>query len=246
MGELLAKLPPKATRRDDLRIQIVGGAAPWVLVEQIRARITKRIYNNLSSTEASTIASSHLEKPGDQYWYSIYPERTVEVVDDNDQPVPAGTIGRLRIKMLKDDRPIYWGDEDASKEFFKDDFWYSGDLALFGPDGRLSLQGRSTDVISVRGGDKIPTAPIEQDVQTALGISGACLFATPNAKTGVDAFHLALESPTTLDEAARKIALKKVPLRNVQIHVLDALPRNAMGKIDRIRLRQEFGLFAKE
>jgi acyl-coenzyme A synthetase/AMP-(fatty) acid ligase len=238
---LLKQMPSDAPRRDDLRIQIVGGAAPWALVEQVRARITTEIYNNLSSTEASGIASTRLEKPGDQQWYSIFPSRVVEVVDDEDRPVPPGVIGRLRVKMLEGDENSYWGDEELSKEVFRDGFFYSGDLALFGPDGRLALQGRARDVIPIYGGEKIATTPIEQDLQTALGSTGVALFATPNAARGEDDFHIAIEAQTPPNAQMLSLLIKKLPIPHAHVHVLEMLPRNAMGKIDRIALRALYG-----
>jgi len=52
----------------------------------------------------------------------------------------------------------------ATRDFFRDGYFYPGDVGLFGPDGRLSLRGRVSEVVNVLG-LKIATGGIEQALQ---------------------------------------------------------------------------------
>lgn len=237
LSRIVDALPPNARRRDDMRIHVVGGAVPWPLAQATISRISKQLFNNLGSTEAGTIASTLIEKPGDQQWYSILPNRQVDVVDEDDHAVPPGTVGILRIKLLHGDITSYYGGDARSSEFLRNGFFYPGDLAVIGPDGRIALQGRATDVISVRGGDKIATAPHEQKIQELLGVRGVCIFSVPNAATGIDDVGVALECETDFTPEHLTKALGQTPFARARVHQLRQLPRNHMGKIDRIALR---------
>ena len=91
----------------------------------------------------------------------------VEIVDESDRLVPTGKIGRVRVSTAGGPTS-YLNDEAATRAFFKDGFFYSGDLAVMRSDGRMALQGRFTDVINVRGA-KISPAPIEDRLGELFG-----------------------------------------------------------------------------
>ena len=113
-------------------------------VDQAKARITKRLFNWLASTEVGCIASTHLETPDDHRWQRLAPGHVVEIVDEFDRPVPVGEIGRVRISTAGGPTN-YLNDEPATRDFFKDSFFYPGDLAVIRSDGRMALQGRLTE-----------------------------------------------------------------------------------------------------
>jgi fatty-acyl-CoA synthase len=141
-----------------------------------------------------------------------------------------GQVGRLRVDTV--DGPTgYLNDEAASREFFKDGFFYTGDLAVERADGRFALHGRVTDVINIEG-RKISPAPIEDRLREALGVSGVCLYSRQD-KAGEEEIHVVIEAPAPvpMDQltTALKAELRGFPHANVRY--VAALPRNAMGKL---------------
>jgi acyl-CoA synthetase (AMP-forming)/AMP-acid ligase II len=100
------------------------------------------------------------------------------------------------------------------------------------------LSGRVTDILVVKG-DKIPSGPIEEELQAALDLHGVCVL-SEQGPDGGDVMHIALEREAPYDKA-RLEALAKPYLTyfpTVSFHQLAAFPRNANGKVDRLKLRR--------
>ena len=137
-GMLVAVLAAPAgafPRNDTMQLAVSGGAMTRMQVDQAKARITPRLFNDLGCTEAGTIAFTSLDTPEDQRWHRLVPSRVVEIVDESDHPVPTGETGRLRVGT--DGGPTsYLNDETATRAFFKNGFFYPGDLAVMRSDGR--------------------------------------------------------------------------------------------------------------
>jgi acyl-CoA synthetase (AMP-forming)/AMP-acid ligase II len=236
LAAILAAPADAFPRNDTLRLAVGGGPMTRTQVEQAKARITPRLSNLLASTEAGIIAFTAVDMPADHKWQRPAPGRVVEIVDESDRPVPAGEIGRLRVGTAGGPTG-YHHNEAATQAFFKDGFFYTGDLAVMRSDGRLALQGRLTDVINM-GGDKISPAPIEDRLGEFFGVSGVCLFSMPN-DSGEEVIHVAIETPTAID-SERLIAAINQELRGFQrarFHFVAALPRNEMGKVLRQAVR---------
>ncbi len=237
VAELLAA-PAGALRRDDaMRLFVTGGPLPPTLAWKAKAQLTSRIYTCIASTEASTITVTPLEQAEDLRWHRIVASRTVEIVDAEDRLVPAGQVGQVRI------RPIggvngYLHDEEAARAFSREGYFYPGDLGVIGPDGRLALHGRVTDVINILG-QKIAAGPVEEALQDALHVTGACVFSMQD-ENGEEILHVTIEAPRPLALPAITAALGKLlpGQYRTQIDFADALPRNSMGKIQRDVLKQ--------
>jgi acyl-CoA synthetase (AMP-forming)/AMP-acid ligase II len=236
LAEFLAAPAGAFPRNDKLQLTVSAAAMTQTQVDQAKARITPHVFNWLGSTEASVIAFTRLNTSEDRKWHQLVPDRVVEIVDESDRPVPTGTIGRLRIST-KGGPTEYLHDEAATRAFFKDGFFYTGDLAVMCSDGRMALQGRTTDVINVQG-EKISPAPIEERLADHFGVSGVCLFSTYN-DSGEEEIHVVVESLVPIDTEQLNAAIKK-ELRGVaqaHVHYMTALPRNEMGKVSRQEIR---------
>ena len=162
----------------------------------------------------------------------------VELVSETGRPVPVGEVGRVRVST-KDGPTAYLGDEQATKIHFKDGYFYPGDLAIARSDGRIALQGRSTDVINIRGA-KIFPGPIEERLCEALDVSGVCLFSMQN-KNGEEELYVAIETIMPIGaerlRAALDGALKVKAFPHTHVFYLPTLPRNPMGKLLRQAVR---------
>ena len=97
----------------------------------------------------------------------------------------------------------------------------------------MALQGRVTDVINVKG-HKIMPAPIEERLREALGVSGVCLISMQNAN-GEEGLHVMIEAGAPLDTASLVAALRRelFGFPGALVHYVEALPRNATGKLVR-------------
>ncbi len=229
--------PPR--RNDAMRLLVTGGALPRALLAAATELLTHRVYSVLASTEASVLAITPIERSDDLDWHRILPSREVHVVDEAGNVLPPGREGMIRVRIL-DGIAGYLGDEAASREFFHDGYFYPGDVGVFGADGRLSLRGRVTDVVSVLG-DKVATGSIERALQDRLGANGVCLIGIPGAM-GDEEIHLVIESSRRFERAEIEAAanaelgiIKRVPVR---FDFTAKLPRNEMGKIRRLALKQ--------
>ena len=235
--------PEDALRRDDTMQLVVGGAhLSEGMAEAARARLTSRLYTHIACTETGPYALTPIRQADDLRWHRVVPSREVQVVDDEGRVLPAGRIGSVRIRPLGDVRG-YLHDEEATRTFFRDGYFYPGDLGMFRADGRLALHGRVTDVINILG-SKIAAGPIEEALQRTLQVSGVCVFSLPNA-VAEEEIHVAIETARPIDQTRLADALGRElqDVSDVLVHFIDALPRNHMGKIQRDVLKKSAASF---
>ncbi len=154
----------------------------------------------------------------------------MQVVDDDGRPAAVGQSGLVRIRTTGVDR--YMDDPEATGAFFRDGFFYPGDVGVVRADGRLALRGRVTEVINVMG-QKLALGPIEATLADRLGAAAVCVFSTSDAG-GEDEVHVV--SPARprdfqrgdLGKAALQAALPG--LAAVRVHAIEAMPRGDTGK----------------
>jgi len=234
----LLTAPDGALRHDDsMHILVTAGSLPREVAEAARARLSRRISTVFASTETLTLGITPYETTQDLRWHRILPSRVVEVVDESGLALRTGTVGQVRAR-IEDGLRGYLGDELATRRFFRDGWFYPGDLGEFRGDGRLALHGRVVDVINIRG-TKVATGPIEQALQDGLRVPGVCVLSLP-AQSGDEEVHVAIESKRPVARAdLERLAASHLRLAaQVHFHVLERLPRNAMGKVVRAELRQ--------
>jgi malonyl-CoA/methylmalonyl-CoA synthetase len=136
--------------------------------------------------------------------------------------------------------PGYWRRPDATRDAFTDDGWFrSGDVGAFDPDGYLRIVGRAKELI-ISGGFNVYPREVEDVLLEHPSVAEVAVVGEPSAEWGevVVAVVVATSGrPVDEDEllafAAGQLAGYKRPRR---IRVVDALPRNALGKIVRAQL----------
>jgi fatty-acyl-CoA synthase len=133
----------------------------------------------------------------------------------------------------------YWRDADHAA--FRDGWFHTGDLARQDAQGFYWVVGRSKDVI-ISGGENIYPAEIENLLLACAGVLEAAVLGMPDTRWGEVAIAVVVKRPgSALDEAAvlrlleDRLARFKHPRRVV---FADSLPRTALGKIQKERLRQ--------
>jgi acyl-coenzyme A synthetase/AMP-(fatty) acid ligase len=241
LESLIAALPEGLRRDDAIRVGCSSAGMSLSLVSEVQRRLTSQLYDSYSSTEADIVALTLVEQPEDLRWRRVVPGRTLQIVDEDGRPVPVGQVGLVRV-----DVPTgidgYLHDPEATRMFFRDGFFYPGDLGELRADGRFALHGRSNNVINVNG-RKVAAAPIEEALQDKFSVGGVCLFSRPRAD-GEEIIHVVLETSRSipLNEVAAALA-GVMPYKFVlRAHFVDALPRTHLGKVQRDVLRQRLGL----
>ncbi len=214
---------------------LISSGAPLTPSERrdIKHRLCRNFFEYYASTEGGGIS---LQSPEDQERYPDSVGRPifsveVEVVDEADKTLPSGQVGVLRYRG-PGVAEGYYRDADASREAFRDGWFYPGDLAALNERGYIFLHGRRKDMI-LRGGVNIYPSEIETTLMLHPVVVDAAVFAIPSAEFGeeVAAFvqlRKALEVAALRDWCAQRLAFYKRPKI---ITLVDAMPRNSAGKV---------------
>jgi acyl-CoA synthetase (AMP-forming)/AMP-acid ligase II len=225
----------------------VGSAplAPYVL-ERLQDRMpTALVSNNYGMTEAGSVyclmpPGEAVKRPGSVG--KPVPPAEILCVDDDGQPVPAGEIGNVRMRIPGRPRE-YYGDPDASSRTWVDGWLVTGDLGRVDDGGYLYIVGRTKDVI-IRGGNNIFPTDVEHVIELHPAVREVAVVGIPHPVLGEDLLAVVALRPdhtASVEElaahTAERLARYKVPR---QWEIVDALPRNATGKVVKDRLRRQF------
>jgi fatty-acyl-CoA synthase len=132
----------------------------------------------------------------------------------------------------------YWRNAEATAAAFRDGWLLTGDVAERDDEGNYRIRGRLKDMV-VSGGENVYPAEIEAVLHEHPAVADAAVLGVPDERWGeVCAAFVVLASPVSGDElrahCLAHLARFKVPKSFV---VVDELPRNSMGKIQKSELR---------
>jgi acyl-CoA synthetase (AMP-forming)/AMP-acid ligase II len=217
---------------------IVGGSpVAQQIMERARRRLSRRTGMVYGSTETGSVTIDMEEREVfiPHCVGYVVPQVEAEVVDDHDVPVPPVTEGHVRIRAdyIASE---YVGDPEATARHFRDGWFYPGDLGVFSPQGLLVITGRTIDLFNF-GGVKIAPIILEEVALACPGVTdtGACKLTDAQGELAV----VAVTTGEGYDPAALARALKeRFGKFRIAIAVLDAIPRNRMGKIERRALAE--------
>jgi long-chain acyl-CoA synthetase len=162
----------------------------------------------------------------------------IQVVDEHDNPVPTGEVGEVVARgpnvMLG-----YYNMPDETKEALRNGWLHTGDMGRFDEDGYLYIVERKKDLI-IRGGFNIYPRDIEEVLTAHPAVIEAAVVGVPSERMGeeVKAFVVTrsdIPAEELMAYSREKLANYKTPS---QIEFVNALPRNAIGKIDKKELRK--------
>ncbi len=243
---------PRFTRETcrDVRV-FISGSAPLseATFHEFEHRTGHAILERYGMTETGINTSNPLHgkrKPG-----SVGPALDgieVRVVDAGRKPAARGAVGDIEVRG-DNVFPGYWELPEATARAFSADGWFAtGDQGYLDDEDYLFIVGRSKDMI-ISGGLNVYPKEVERELEKLDGIAEAAVFGVPHADFGEAVVAAVIATPgATVDEAALIVKLRgtlaafKTPKRLI---VLEDLPRNAMGKVQKNRLRENCsGLFA--
>jgi fatty-acyl-CoA synthase len=238
----LLALPEASRQRLQPRLRLLattGAPFPHPLRMQALEWLGPVLCDLYGTTEAGLITAADgaamRRKPGTLG--QPLPETTVRVLGADGESLPPGQIGEVHVASAQV-MAGYHRDAAATAGARRDGAQATGDLGYLDADGDLFLVGRSVDLI-ISGGVNVYPAEIEPVLLTHPAVTDAAVVGLPDAEWGevVAAF---LVGPTEADlaDVARHcrahLAPYKIPRRLV---ILDALPRNALGKVLKRELR---------
>jgi malonyl-CoA/methylmalonyl-CoA synthetase len=224
----------------------VSGSAPLSAEthREWQARTGHRILERYGMTETGMLSSNPYE--GDRRAGSVGPP--LPGVSIRIAAPDADGVGGIEVQGPNVTRG-YWRNPEKTVEAFTADGWFeTGDLGRFDGDGYLWIVGRAKDLI-ISGGFNVYPAEVEAAIEVLDGVADVAVVGAPHPDFGEGVVAVVVPradaevSPDAIGAALREtLAAYKRPKL---VLIRDALPRNAMGKVEKAALRREFaGVFA--
>lgn len=241
IAAVVAELEAQQLTLPHIQTVIVAGTVmPPGVAERMRAAAEGcLIFSNYGSTEAGG-ATARLYESDDPFDAGqVQPGSVIEIVDENDEPLPDGETGRIRHRSFGMARG-YLGNPEATARAFRDGWFYPGDLGFIRPDKGLTLTGRESEILNA-GGVKIDPTRLDHFALLNPKVSDAASFEYAT-ESGLTQIGIALVTEDDLDvqsliadfTAEFRTAAPKLVAR------IDSIPRNAMGKPLRRTLAEKY------
>ena len=167
----------------------------------------------------------------------------IRIVGADGRDVSTGEVGEV-VTRSSNNMLGYWNLPEATAKTMTDDGWiHTGDAGYMDADGYLYIHDRVKDMI-ISGGENVYPAEVESAIYGHPAVQEVAVIGVPDAKWGETVKAVCVPKPgMTIDEAdviawaRERIAAFKAPR---SIDVIEALPRNASGKILRKDLRAPY------
>lgn len=226
----------------------ISGSAP-LLIETFRdwqQRTGHTILERYGMSETVMLTSNPCRpQDGDRLGGTVgkpLPGVGVRVVDDAHRAMPAGEIGNVQVKGPNVFGGYWRMPEKTAEEFTADGWFKTGDVGRFDAQGYLTIVGRSKDLI-ISGGYNVYPAEIEGYLNEMPGVGESAVIGVPHPDFGEAVVAVVVrrageqpEEPALVAALKGRIASFKVPKR---VFVVDELPRNQMGKVQKNLLREQ-------
>jgi malonyl-CoA/methylmalonyl-CoA synthetase len=241
---LLREAESRAERPPPLRLYVSGSAplSPQAF-EKFEGVFGQRILERYGMTE--TIMNLTNPYDGERRPGTVgqpFPGQEARVVDiKTREPVPPGEVGEIEVRGPHVFAG-YWNQPEATAESFDKDGWFkTGDLGFVGEDGYFTITGRSKELI-ISGGYNVYPREVEEVVEGCPGVSEVAVVGLPDPEFGerVAAAVVRDDPDLSAEEIVNfcreHLAGYKKPR---QVVFVDALPRNALGKVLKHVVRKE-------
>lgn len=230
---------------DNIRL-FVSGSAPlleetFALFEQ---RTEQRILERYGMTETNMNSSNPLigeRRPGTVG--PPLPGVEIRIVDENNTRVADGEIGNLQVRGPNVFRGYWKLPEKTAEDFTDDGYFNTGDKGKIDGQGYVAIVGRSKDVV-ITGGLNVYPKEVELVIDAIKGVKESAVIGVPHVDFGEAVVAIvvteskgSVNESTIIRHAKTQMANFKVPKKVV---LVNELPRNAMGKVQKNLLRSEY------
>ncbi len=225
----------------------VSGSAPLLpdTFRQFEARTGLRILERYGMSETVMLTSNPYD--GNRMAGTVglpLPGVQARVVGEDGRACATEEIGAIQVRGPNVFSGYWRMPEKTREEFTADGYFKTGDMGKWDASGYLSIVGRGKDLI-ITGGYNVYPKEIESYIDELPGVFESAVIGVPHRDFGEAVTAVVVAKPRAqVDEAGILAALKgrianfKVPKR---VHVVDELPRNQMGKVQKNLLRERFG-----
>ncbi len=222
----------------------ISGSAPMLeeTHRQVEARTGHRVLERYGMTETGMTCSNPCD--GERRIGTVGPALPgieVRVLADGTE-VPRGDIGTLHVRGPNVFHG-YWGMPDKTQEELSPDGWFTtGDLTKQDADGYVTIVGRDKDLI-ISGGYNVYPKELEMVLDDLPGVLESAVIGAPHPDFGETPVAILVPSGDGPDIPAIEAALRERLAgykRPRLIEVVDALPRNTMGKVQKAELRKRY------
>ncbi|NIP57425.1 MAG: AMP-binding protein, partial [Gemmatimonadetes bacterium] len=231
-----------------MRLMVSGSAAlPVRVLERWRELTGHTLLERYGMTEIGMALSNPLEgerRPG--HVGAPLPGVEVRLVDEEERPVEPGKEGEIQVRGPTLFRE-YWRRPEATAEAFTEEGWFrTGDVAVV-EEGHYRILGRKSVDIIKTGGYKVSALEVEEVLRTHPSVDECAVVGVPDPEWGErvaaavvlrnGAEAGALDADVLRSWAKERLAPYKAPTR---VRTVEALPRNAMGKVTKPRVTELF------
>jgi len=228
----------------------VSGSAPLLpeTFREFEERTGHRILERYGMSETGMNTSNPLRGPRIAGTVGPpLPGVDIRIVGADSERCAPGDIGSIEVRGPNVFHGYWRMPEKTREEFTSDGYFRTGDMGTWTPEGHVAIVGRAKDLI-ITGGLNVYPKEIEERIDALEGVVESAVIGLPDTDFGeaVTAVVVA-RSGHSLTEAAIIGALKgeiasfKVPKR---VFFVADLPRNAMGKVQKRTLREQFATSA--
>jgi malonyl-CoA/methylmalonyl-CoA synthetase len=227
----------------------IAGSAP-LLIETFVAwqqRTGHTILERYGMSETIMLTSNpYNAKDGERRGGTVgfpLPGVSLRVQDEGGQRVPVGEIGGIQVKGPNVFKGYWRMPEKTKEEFTEDGYFKTGDVGKIDERGYVTIVGRSKDLI-ISGGYNVYPAEIEGYINELPGVAESAVVGVPHPDFGevgvavvVRQSGMALDPDHIIAKLKSQLANFKIPKR---CFVVDELPRNTMGKVQKNLLREQY------
>lgn len=169
------------------------------------------------------------------------PDVEVRVIDGESNPMPPNEPGEVVVRGYNVTRGYFDAEEETKKAIDAEGWLHTGDIGTLDERGYLKITDRLKDMFIVGGFNAYP-AEIENTLLSMPGIGEAAVIGVPDERLGEVGMAFVVPAPghsvapnDVIAWSRENMANFKVPRR---VEVVEALPRNAMGKVVKFRLKE--------
>ena len=222
-----------------------ASAMPVEVLRELQSRLPDvQLWNFYGQTEMSPLAT--ILRPDEQLAHAGSAGRAsvnveTRLVDDHDQPVPAGEVGEI-VHRSPHAALGYYRDEEKTADAFRNGWFHSGDLGVMTPEGYLAVVDRKKDMIKT-GGENVASREVEEAIYALDGVAEVAVFGIPHPHWIEAVTAVVVPKPGVQLTVEQVQAHSKEHLagykRPKYVVLADSLPKNPSGKILKRDLRQQ-------
>ena len=238
---------PKFTRELVAHMRLfTSGSAPLLAETHVKfeERTGHRILERYGMTETNMNTSNPYdgERRAGTVGFPL-PGIEVRIAGPEGEVLPTGETGVIEVKgpnVFKG----YWRKPEKTKEDVREDgYFITGDLGMIDERGYVTIVGRAKDLI-ISGGFNVYPKEVEEAIDALPGINESAVIGLPHPDFGEGVVAVVVAekgAKVTEDQVVKSLKDKLARFKQPKhVFVVDALPRNAMGKVQKKELRERY------